>query len=83
MSLERKKIDDLAAQAGGYFSLPTEDSKAYTDLLFDICRQFGIRYYTATKKERYFVEEVTRLTWAKQQEEKAGIPQNIRPAFSA
>lgn len=45
-----QKIDDLAAQAGGYFSLPTEDSKAYTDLLFDICRQFGIRYYTATKK---------------------------------
>lgn len=82
MSLERKKIDDLAAQAGGYFSLPTEDSKAYTDLLFDICRQFGIRYYTATK-ERYFVEEVTRVTWAKQQEEKTGIPQNIRPAFSA
>lgn len=36
MSLERKKIDDLAAQAGGYFSLPTEDSKAYTDLLFDL-----------------------------------------------
>lgn len=61
----------------------TEDSKAYTDLLFDICRQFGIRYYTATKKERYFVEEVTRVTWAKQQEEKTGIPQNIRPAFSA
>ena len=83
MSPERKKIADLAAQAGGYFSLPTEDSMAYTDLLFDICRQFGIRYYTATKKERYFVEEVTRVTWAKQQEEKAGIPQNIRPAFSA
>ena len=41
MSLERKKIDDLAAQAGGYFSLPTEDSKAYTDLLFDICRQLA------------------------------------------
>ena len=30
-----------------------------------------------------FVEEVTRVTWAKQQEEKSGIPQNIRPAFSA
>ena len=23
---------------------------AYTDLLFDICQQFGIHYYTATKK---------------------------------
>ena len=83
MSPERKKIDELAERAGGYFSLPSEDSMAYTELLFDICKQFGIRYYTATKKERYFVEEVTRVTWAKQQEEKSGIPQNIRPAFSA
>ena len=63
---ERYKIDDLAAQAGGYFELPAEDSIAYTELLFDICQQFGIRYYSATKKERYFVDEVTRVTWAKQ-----------------
>ena len=52
MSPERKKIDELAERAGGYFSLPSEDSMAYTELLFDICQQFGIRYYTATKKER-------------------------------
>ncbi len=32
-----------------YFAA-TEDSMAYTDLLFDICQQFGIHYYTATKK---------------------------------
>ena len=83
MAPERKKIDDLAAQDGGYFSLPSEDSMAYTELLFDICQQFDIHYYTSTKKERYFVEEVPRVTWAKQQEEKSGIPQNIRPAFSA
>ena len=51
MSIERKKIDDLAIQAGGYFSLPSEDSMAYTELLFDICQQFGIHYYTATPKE--------------------------------
>lgn len=83
ISPERKTIDDLAGQVGGYFSLPSEDSMAYTELLFDICQQFGIHYYTVTKKERYFGEEVTRVTWAKQQEEKTGIPQNIRPAFSA
>ena len=56
---------------------------AYTELLFDICQQLGIYYCAATPKERYFVEEVTRVTRAKQQEEKSGIPQNIRPAFSA
>ena len=52
MSIERKKIDDLAMQAGGYFSLPSEDSMAYTELLFDICQQFGIHYYTATPKRQ-------------------------------
>ena len=79
----RYEIDDLAAQAGGYFAPPTEESTAYTELLFDVCQQFGIRYYSATNKERHFVEEVTRVTWAKLQEEKTGVQQDIRPAFSA
>ena len=39
-----------SAQFDGYCSLPNEDSMAYTDLLFDICQQFSIHYYTATKK---------------------------------
>ena len=77
------EIDDLAAKAGGYFALPSSDDLAYTELLFDICKQFGIRYYSATPKERAFVEEVTRVTWEKQQEAKTGIVQDIRPAFSA
>lgn len=70
-------------QVDGYFTLPTEDDIAYTDLLFDVCKQFNIRYYTAAPKEKNFVEEVTRLTWARMQEAKAGIKQNVRPAFSA
>lgn len=80
---ERYQIDDLAAQAGGYFAPPTEENMAYTELLFDVCRQFGIRYYSATKKERHFVEEVTRVTWAREQEKKTGVRQDTRPAFSA
>ena len=58
---ERKKIDDLA---GGWriFFIALRRQHGYTELLFDICQQFGIHYYTATKKERYFVEEVTRVT---------------------
>ena len=80
---ERYQIDDLAEQAGGYFAPPAEEDIAYTDLLFDVFEQFGIHYYSATKKERHFVEEVTRVTWAKQQEEKTGVRQDIRPVFSA
>ena len=36
-------IDELASQAGGYFSVPTQEDIAYTDLLFDVCQQFGMR----------------------------------------
>lgn len=74
---ERYQIDVLAAEAGGYFHMPTEEELAYADLFFSVCEQFGIRYYSATEKEKYFVEEVTRVTWAFQHGEKT------RPAFVA
>lgn len=77
---QRYQVDILAEQAGGYFSLPSEDEFAYTDLLFSVCSQFGIRYYTATEKERYFVEEVTRVTWAHQKAKTTGEP--FRLAFA-
>ena len=78
---ERYRIDVLADEAGGYFAIPSKDDLAYTDLLFDVCDQFGIRYYSATPKERYFVEEVTRVTWALQHGAKVG--ETVRPAFCA
>lgn len=80
---EQYAIDILADQAGGYFALPNEDELAYTDLLFSVCDQFGIRYYTATEKERCFVEEVTRLTWACQKGKTVGIDAEVRPSFTA
>ncbi len=80
---ERYAIDVLADQAGGYFALPDEDELAYTDLLFSVCEQFGIRYYSATEKERCFVEEVTRLTWACQKGKTVGMDAEVRPSFTA
>lgn len=79
---KRYQIDILADQAGGYFSAPSEQELAYTDLLFSICEQFGIHYYSATLKERCFVEEETRITWARQREQVTGIKAAVRPAFS-
>lgn len=75
------KLDTLAEQAGGYFSAPDKDELAYMDLLFSICNQFGIRYYSAAPKERYFVEEVTRVTWEHQNAQTAEGIAAIRPAF--
>jgi len=80
---ERYAIDVLAEKAGGYFAPPSEEDNRYMELLFDVCNQFGIRYYSASPKERSFVDEVTRLTWARQQEAITGIKTDVRPAFSA
>ena len=80
---ERYAIDALAEKAGGYFAPPSEENNRYMELLFDVCNQFGIRYYSASPKERSFVDEVTRLTWARQQEAITGIKTDVRPAFSA
>ena len=52
---ERYKIDELADAAGGYFAMPSADELAYTELLFDVCDQFGIHYYSADKKARAFL----------------------------
>ena len=79
---KRYAIDILADEAGGYFAPPSEENMRYIDLLFDVCKQFGIHYYTATPRERNFVDEVTRLTWARQQESITGVKLEIRPAFS-
>lgn len=78
---EKYAVDVLASEAGGYFAPPSKEDLAYTDLLFDICAQFDIRYYSATPKERNFVEEVTRVTWARQQEAKTGVKQKYSPLF--
>ena len=57
MELEKRyQVDILAEQAAGYFSMPSEAELAYADLLFSVCKQFGICYYSATPKDRYFVE---------------------------
>ena len=79
---KRYQVDILAEQAGGYFSIPSEQDLTYTDLLFSVCEQFGIRYYSATPKERYFIEEVARVTWARQKEKATGIKTAICPAFT-
>ena len=37
-SLEKdREFDDLASSAGGYFAMPSEESIAYTELLFSVC----------------------------------------------
>lgn len=70
---QKYQIDILAEQAGGYCAAPSEREMEYTDLLFSICVQHGIRYYSATKIERCFVEELARKAWEEREDERVEL----------
>ena len=51
-----------------------DDSKQYYDIFFSMCRKYGIRWASATEKERYFIEAVTNhafSVWKAKQEGKS------------
>lgn len=73
-------IDTLAGEAGGYFALPSEEDKEWTNLFFFICRKYGIQYAHASPKQKYFVDEVVRVTWENMQK-KQGKQVVVHPAF--
>ena len=52
---------------------PGEREMEYTDLLFSICAEHGIRYYSATKTERCFVEELARRAWEEREDERVEL----------
>lgn len=60
---ERYTLDDLAAEAGGYVSPPSEDDIAFVELLFTTNERLGIHYYSATPEERQTVEDETMIIW--------------------
>ena len=70
---QKYQIDILAEQAGGYCAAPNEWGMEYTDLLFSICAEHGIRYYSATKTERCFVEELARRAWKERKNERVEL----------
>lgn len=75
-------VSDDEQDAKWYFT-DGSDRNAFYDLFFQMCRKYKVDWATATEQEKVFVEEVTRVTWEKQQEKLTGIKRNIRPAFSA
>jgi hypothetical protein len=49
-----------------------------------LCFYFRPKHDILNKKNPVnAAEEVAHLTWAREQEDKTGIKQNVRPAFSA
>ena len=58
--------------------------KQYYEIFFGMCRKFRVDWATADEKEKEFITEVTRVTYEREcAVQEGGLPEKVRPAFSA
>lgn len=69
------------SDAEWYFSTDEEEERYY-EIFFRLCRKYNISWASASEKDKYFIEEATRVTYERDRAKRLGQPQSdIRPAF--
>ena len=70
-----------ASDAAWYCRKDLEEERFY-EIFFHLCRKYGVRWASATPKEKTFVEEVTRVTYERDKAQRLGLPPSeVRPSF--
>lgn len=71
------------SHAEWYCRRAPEDARFY-EIFFQMCRKYGVRWASADEKERWFIEEITRVTYGRERAIKLGLPlSDVRPAFAS
>lgn len=64
------------------FSPMSEETMAWLDELLATCKRFGVNYYSASEKDRAFVEAVARKNYGLKQASAAGkAASTVEPFF--
>ncbi len=72
-----------ASDVAWYCRKDAEEERFY-EIFFQMCRKYGVRWTSADKKERQFIEEVTRVTYERERAVRLGLPlSEVRPAFAS
>lgn len=75
----KKEIPDSDAE--WYFRKDPERDRFY-EIFFQMCSKYRVRWASTDKKERSFVEEVTRVTYERERAVRLGLPlSDVRSAF--
>ena len=71
------------SDAEWYFRKNPEKERFY-EIFFQMCRKYGVRWASATQKERNFIEEVARVTYERDRAVRLGLPlTDVRPSFAS
>lgn len=72
-----------ASDAAWYCRRDPEEERFYA-IFFRLCRKYGVRWASATPKEKTFIEEVTRVTYERDRAQRLGLPlADVRPSFAS
>ena len=75
------RISFTPIDAEAYFQKDPEEERFY-EIFFRLCRKYGVSWTSADKKEKQFIEEVTRVTYERDRAIRLGLPlEDVRPAF--
>lgn len=71
------------SDAEWYCRSDPEEARFY-EIFFQVCQKYKVRWASADRKERQFVEEITRVTYERERAVRLGLPlSEIRPAFAS
>ena len=69
--------------AAWYFQKDPEADRYY-EIFFALCSKYHVSWPSASEKEKYFIEEATRVTYERDRAKRLGLSQSdIRPAFAS
>ena len=63
-----------ASDAEWYFTHETAEDRLWYEIFFAMCRKFKISWKQATKKQRAFIEEITRVNFEREMAKRNGLP---------
>ena len=81
--MNKQKQTSSLSDAEWYCRSDSEEERFY-ELFFEFCRKYRVRWASADKKEKAFIEEVTRVTYERERAQRLGLPlSKVRPAFAS
>lgn len=58
------------------------ETEIFYGIFFDMCKEFNVRWSTATPQEKLFIEGITRFKYERSYAKRMGLPMDkIKPVF--
>ena len=66
-----------------YFTHETEEDRLWYRIFFSMCRKFSVSWSKASETQKAFIEELTRINYAREVAKRDSTVQPIRGFFDA